>query len=65
MVLVLTKEGLGNIGSVLVNQIESADGKEFYRVFVEGLISRFSGWNLVWRRWYRVNVYRGKERRLR
>ena len=54
-----------NIGSALVNHIESADGNWFYWVFVKGFIAGFSGWNLGWRLRQTVNVYRGRERRLR
>ena len=34
------------IGSVLVNHIESANGKWFYRVCVKGCIAGFVGWKL-------------------
>ena len=50
-----------NIGSSFVNQIESADGKGFYWVFVKGFIAGFSGWKLGWRRSCTVNVYIGRD----
>ena len=50
MVLVLMKEDSEKACSVLVNHIESAGEKGFYRVFVEDFIARFSGWNLGWGR---------------
>ena len=40
------RRDMRDIGSVLVNQIESADGKWFYRVFVKAYIAGIVGWNL-------------------